>query len=185
MSRTPWSTHATGGYGSARALCRGPGRARRADRALGLRHAAGPGRRVGGATLKDITWQIAANFDPRRPRSRWPHWRPNSTASPGRQDRLSDALARVAGDYDFCIVDCPPNVGLLTFNAMRLVGRDHPRGDRLLLAAWLAKQLELLEQLKKQCHQELRSASSPRFMTSAPSWPAKCSLNCASSLAAC
>lgn len=39
-----------------------------------------------------------------------------------RTARLSSALAGLSRPYDYALVDCPPNVGLLTFNALRAAG---------------------------------------------------------------
>lgn len=39
-----------------------------------------------------------------------------------RTGRLAGALARLPRSYDWCLIDCPPNVGLLTFNALRAAG---------------------------------------------------------------
>lgn len=36
-----------------------------------------------------------------------------------RTERLANALERLPARYDFALIDCPPNVGLLTFNALR------------------------------------------------------------------
>ena len=40
----------------------------------------------------------------------------------GRETRLASKLARVGGEYDYVIVDSPPSVGLLTFNALMAAG---------------------------------------------------------------
>ena len=37
----------------------------------------------------------------------------------GREDVLQRAFAEIDGQYDYVIVDCAPNVGLLTFNAVK------------------------------------------------------------------
>ena len=36
----------------------------------------------------------------------------------GREDRLRDCLDELKGRFDFCIIDCPPSVGILTMNAL-------------------------------------------------------------------
>jgi len=36
-----------------------------------------------------------------------------------RDRRLEQLLGQVGSEYDLCVIDCPPSVGLLTFNALR------------------------------------------------------------------
>ena len=38
---------------------------------------------------------------------------------PGREERLVQALEAVSEEYDSILLDCPPSLGLLTFNALR------------------------------------------------------------------
>jgi chromosome partitioning protein len=41
----------------------------------------------------------------------------------GRETRLKVALERVAGEYDFILIDCPPSLSLLTVNALTAAQR--------------------------------------------------------------
>ena len=114
-------------------------------------------RSPGGTTIKDITWQIASNFDLAPSAITLAALETELHGIPGRQDRLADALERIESDYDVCIIDCPPNVGLLTFNAMRAASDVIiPVETGYFSLHGLSKQLELLEQLRKQCRQDLR-----------------------------
>ncbi len=69
----------------------------------------------------------------------------------GREDILSEAMTSVAGHYDYVIVDCPPNVGLLTFNALKACSEAIvPMDPSFFSLHGLGKLLETIEVLAKE-----------------------------------
>ncbi|MBU8920352.1 MAG: AAA family ATPase [Bacteroidales bacterium] len=71
-----------------------------------------------------------------------------------RETRLASKLARLDGEYDYVIIDSPPNVGLLTFNALVASGEVvipvEPSYFSLQGLSRLRETLELLENETKQ-----------------------------------
>jgi chromosome partitioning protein len=69
----------------------------------------------------------------------------------GRENILAENLAEVRTQYDFAIVDCPPNVGLLTFNALQACSEAIvPMDPSFFSLHGIGKLLETFEALEKQ-----------------------------------
>jgi chromosome partitioning protein len=69
----------------------------------------------------------------------------------GSEDILTENLAEVRGRYDFAIVDCPPNVGLLTSNALRACAEAIvPMDPSFFSLHGIGKLLETFDELEKQ-----------------------------------
>jgi chromosome partitioning protein len=73
-----------------------------------------------------------------------------------REDCLKKVLDTVKDQYDYCIVDCPPSVGLLTFNALRAATDIVvPVETGYFSLHGLSKQLETLAILCQRCNQNV------------------------------
>jgi chromosome partitioning protein len=101
------------------------------------------------ANVSEIAWQIATNFDLAPSNLKLAGFEQIFAGRPGRERRLADALSTASDHYEWCILDCPPGVGLLTFNA--LVACDEaiiPVETGYFSLHGLAKMLETIEELK-------------------------------------
>src|SRR5271168_4515312 len=70
------------------------------------------------ARVADVVWQIASDFDLAPSTIKLAAFEQIFAGRPGREDRLRKSLETVGSAYQWAILDCPPSVGLLTFNAL-------------------------------------------------------------------
>ena len=106
--------------------------------------------------MEKVIWQIGKNFDLAPASLELAAFEQQFAGMPGREMRLKNVLDSVADKYDYCVIDCPPAVSLLTFNALRAANAVIiPVETGYFSVHGLKKQLETLEMLKKQCGQEL------------------------------
>jgi chromosome partitioning protein len=108
------------------------------------------------AKVADIVWQIATDFDLAPSNIKLAAFEQMFSGRIGREDRLRKALEPVKQNYKWCIVDCPPSVGLITFNALRACDEAIvPVETGYFSLHGLAKMMETLELLRDRCDKEI------------------------------
>lgn len=76
----------------------------------------------------------------------------------GREDRLFDAIQALRGPYDYVIIDCPPSIGHLCFNALRASDEVIiPIDMSLFSLRGVAKLMEIIILLNERLGREIRS----------------------------
>ncbi len=96
-------------------------------------------------------WQITANFDLSPSTTQLAEFEPAVANVSDWEQRLTDALSEVSDKYDFAIIDCPPHIGVLTYNALNAASEVIiPVDTGYFSLQGLTKQLETVEQLRSQ-----------------------------------
>ncbi len=111
----------------------------------------------GAKALRQTTWQIATNFDLAPATIKLAAFEQEFAGMQGREEKLAGVLSAVADQYDVCVVDCPPSVGLLTFNA--LMAADQvlvPVETGFFCLESLGQQLKTVELLKDEYKRDFR-----------------------------
>jgi chromosome partitioning protein len=106
--------------------------------------------------LTEILWQISDKLELAPASIDLSAFEQQMAGITEREGCLKEALEEVNDQYDYTIVDCPPAVGLLTFNALRAASDVIvPVETGYFALHSLSKQLETLSILCKRCSQQV------------------------------
>lgn len=107
--------------------------------------------------VSEVTWEICSRLELAPSRLDLAAFEPKMAEAPDRDARLLMALHRVRDQYDFCVIDCPPHIGLLTFNALQAADEVIiPVDTGYFAMQGLAKQIETIDHLRKQTGKNLK-----------------------------
>ena len=106
--------------------------------------------------LKEILWQICERFEMAPSNIDLAAFEQQMTGIVDRENCLKKVLAEVQDEYDYVVIDCPPSVGLLTFNALRAASDVMvPVEMGYFSLHGLSRQLETLSAFCEQCEQTI------------------------------
>jgi chromosome partitioning protein len=108
------------------------------------------------AKVSEIVWQIASDFDLAPSNIKLAAFEQIFAGRTGREDRLAKALGAAGNNYQWAIIDCPPSVGLITFNALKACDEVVvPVETGYFSLHGLAKMMETLEIMKDRCGRDI------------------------------
>jgi chromosome partitioning protein len=106
--------------------------------------------------LTEILWQIGERLELAPASLDLSAFEQQMAGIADRETCLRNVLTDIDGEYDFIVIDCPPAVSLLTFNALRAATDVVvPVETGYFALHGLSKQLETLSILCKRCQQEV------------------------------
>jgi chromosome partitioning protein len=106
--------------------------------------------------MKEILWQISDRFELAPSSIDLAAFESQMSGIMDRENCLGTVLGQIQEEYDYVVVDCPPSVGLLTFNALRAATDVIvPVEMGYFSLHGLSKQLETLQVLSEQCRQKI------------------------------
>ena len=106
--------------------------------------------------INEILWQICERFELAPSGIDLAAFEQQMTGIVDRENCLRKVLEGIQDDYDYVIIDCPPSVSLLTFNALRAATDVIvPVEMGYFSLHGLSKQLETLNILCGQCDQQI------------------------------
>jgi chromosome partitioning protein len=106
--------------------------------------------------LKEILWQIGERFELAPSGIDLASFEQQMTGTHDRENCLRKVLETIREEYDYVVIDCPPSVGLLTFNALRgATDVIVPVEMGYFSLHGLSRQLETLNILFQQCEQKI------------------------------
>ncbi len=108
--------------------------------------------------ISEILWQICDRFELAPSSIDLAAFEQQMTGIVDRENCLKKVLDGIRVDYDYVVIDCPPSVGLLTFNALRAAGDVVvPVEMGYFSLHGLSKQLDTLNVLCRQCDQQINA----------------------------
>ncbi len=106
--------------------------------------------------LTEVLWQISDRLELAPASLDLSAFEQQMTGVTERESCLKDALNEIKNDYDYTVIDCPPAVSLLTFNALRAADEVIvPVETGYFALHGLSRQLETLSILCRRCDQQV------------------------------